>query len=74
VSREFVFSLAYYSYHAHLIKGRHPQVKSATLQLNNIADNQIDCEVADKKKLQNCNMNTIAINAPKKVQIKGTVA
>jgi hypothetical protein len=30
------------------------QFKSAPPQLRNIADNQIDCGVADKKKLRNC--------------------
>ncbi len=28
-------------------KGGHPQFKSATPQLRNIADNQIDCGIAD---------------------------
>jgi hypothetical protein len=37
-----------------LFKGGHPQFKFAPLQLRNIVDNQIDCGVPDKKKLQNC--------------------
>jgi hypothetical protein len=37
-----------------LSKGGHPQFKSAPPQLRNIADNQIDCGIADKKKLRNC--------------------
>jgi hypothetical protein len=35
-------------------KGGHQQFKSAPPQLRNIADNQIDCRIADLKKLQNC--------------------
>jgi hypothetical protein len=37
-----------------IYKGEHPQLKSAPPLLRNIADNQIDCGIADKKKLRNC--------------------
>jgi hypothetical protein len=32
-----------------ICKGGHPQFKSAPPKLRNIADNQIDCGIADKK-------------------------
>jgi hypothetical protein len=37
-----------------LTKGGHPQFKSAPLQLRTIADNKIDCGIAEYQKLWNC--------------------
>jgi hypothetical protein len=42
------------SQHGKFSKDGHPQFKSASLQLRNIEDNQIDCGIADYKKLRNC--------------------
>jgi hypothetical protein len=44
-----------------LIKGGFPQFKSVPLQLRNIADNQIDCIVADKKKVAELRLQTFKI-------------
>ncbi len=45
-------------------KGGHPQFKSAPLQLRNIADNQIDCGVADWKKVAELWLQTFKIWLP----------